>query len=390
MYFSGYTRDYYDNIKDELDDYQKADPKLFERISLNNIDLNKRMNNEFRELDPGLPKLIQDLTELKFGEALVQVKKAFSSFLKSKDSNPIPSHINKSNKTLNINNTLITIISKKENSAKKILEKLSNQLWKSDNCFSQILGLDMQNSFTEQASFIDKNLLNSSIDTLLYHRQKLIDDGLKFEFESFIKEILHEQAKLTLEDANLKVLDNTFLEKISKKNYKVADKDLARLNAFYNGSYIKNKEKLNFGDIFYHSKTNQYYLCITALCDCLHPENIKNNFFFVIGRTTKVMAEALETGDGNFKSYIASDNCIKWTMPEDDWNKGDYIKPVQLHIPCTDLKNKELVIQFIKDGSHSTETVKYAFTLKDQYAQRIANHTFFHPLRVGVDFVKKN
>ena len=33
--------------------------------------------------------------------------------------------------------------------------------------------------------------------------------------------------------------------------------------------------------------------------------------------------------------------------------------------------------------------IEYITTLRNDYTQRIANHAFGHPARVGVDFVKK-
>jgi hypothetical protein len=390
-YFSGYTNDYYLRIIEGLNEYHEDNLGLFNRISRTKSELNQRMFQDFNELDSGLPRLIMSLTGgLKFGEALIQVSLAFSKYLKSPIINPKPSHVNKDSKTLNINNTIITILSKNEDSASRILNKISSQLSKSDNCFSQILGLDMQNYFSEQTSFIDKNLLDTSFETILFHRKSLINQGSEYDFELFIKDILQEQAKLTLNNAKLSVLESSFLTSESARSRKkIFDSELAILNTFYNGSRLKNKTNINFGDIFFNNISKQYYLCITALCDCLHPENIKNNFFFVTGEKVSDLRLALSTGDGNFKSYVDGETCIKWTKPADDWTKGDYIKPIQLHIPNSVINTDLISVQYLKDSTHLNVDLKYIFTLKSQYAQRIANHTFAHPVRVGVDFVKK-
>lgn len=390
-YFSGYNKEYYDNIIAALDVYKEANEELFNQISFDNYTTNATLFNNFRVDDGQLPLLIKQVTNLSdFGKALVQVKYAFSVYHKSDIINPIPSHINRTNYTLNINNTIITIIPKTENSAVKILNKLYRQIHKSENCFSQILGLDMQNSFSEQTSFIDRNLLNTSLDTILHHRKELLKRGGDYEFELFIKEILQEQAKLTLNNAELVILESAFLNRESIKSRKrISDSDLSILNTFYNGSFLKNKDVLNFGDIFYDIDACLYYLCITPLCDCLYPENIKNNFFFVSGSKVPNIDLALKTGDGNFKSYIDEGTCIKWTKPVNDWSKGDYIKPLQLHIPNPKIINNNILVQYINEGCHVSSNLNYVFTLKNQYAQRIANHTFSHPLRVGVDFVKK-
>ena len=171
-------------------------------------------------------------------------------------------YINRHNKTLNINKTIITIINKSENSATKILNKLSKQIQESENFFTQLLGLDMQNSFAENSSFIDSNLLDVSHDTLMFHRKQILEsiNIPDIEFTSFLKSILLENAKLTLEDSTLKILDDVFLGKISKKRYKITNEELAKINTFYNGTIVSNKSKLNFGDIFFNEQSNQYYL----------------------------------------------------------------------------------------------------------------------------------
>jgi len=41
-----------------------------------------------------------------------------------------------------------------------------------------------------------------------------------------------------------------------------------------------------------------------------------------------------------------------------------------------------------KEGKKKSKEVKYITTIRQNYAQRISNHAFSYPLRVGVDFVK--
>lgn len=383
-YFSGYNSEYYDSIIENIEAYKETNEGIFEGISFDNISLNAQKFDIFRAIDNTLPQLIKDITGLtNFGEALIQVKYAFSNYHKSETNNPIPTHLNRANYSLNINNTIITIISKTEDSATKILNKLNHQIYNSDNCFTQILGLDMQNSFSENSSFIDENLLKTNIDTLMFHRKQLIDNNLNIEFENFIKTLLLQHSKQALESSYLNVLDNDFLNKISKRRFNVSAEDISTLNTFYNGSFIKNKTKLNFGDIFQRENTNEYYMCITALCDCLHPENVKNNFFFVKGNPADNLGTAISSGDDGFKSYVDNKTCILWTI-------GDYVKPFQLHISNTTIVNDIIKPLIISNSTLNEITLKYVFSLKSSYAQRIANHSFAHPIRVGVDFVKNN
>ena len=383
VYFSGSNLEYYSDITTELDVYKQLNEAVFDQISFDNIAQNARMFNAFRAIDANLPNLIKELTNLNdFGNALIQVKYAFSNYHKSALNNPTPILVNRQNNSLNISNTIITIIPKTENSAVKILNRLYQQIYNSENCFTQLLGLDMQNSFSENSSFIDENLLNTKIDTLMFHRKQLVGNALSIEFNNFIKTLLLKHSKQTLEESSLKILEDDFLDSISKSKYKIQDTELATLNTFYNGSYFNNKTRINFGDIFINEVTNEYYLCITALCDCLHPENIKNNFFFVKGKVATNLGDAIKSGDGGFKSFINDSICILWTA-------GEYIKPFQLHIVDTAIVNSLVSTFHIFNSALNQTNLKYVFSLNSSYAQRIANHTFAHPIRVGVDFVKK-
>ena len=69
-----------------------------------------------------------------------------------------------------------------------------------------------------------------------------------------------------------------------------------------------------------------------------------------------------------------------------------YIKPLQYKaLEGEDLINEDGVIKLYylnKEGVRKVKQVNYITTIRQNYAQRIANHAFSYPLRVGVDFVK--
>lgn len=384
-YFSGHDSKFYENISEELDIEYSDNKSIFELIDYTDLKNNENLILRFEEIDQNLPNVIKRITRTSnFGKALVQVKYAFSNFHKSNSVNSEPTHINNNTYSLNINNTIVTLISKSENNPKKIINKLSKQIKNSENCFSQLLGLDMQNTFNSSSSFLDNNLLNVSMDALMFHRNQMCKNGVNTEFNDFVRSILIEQSLLTLENAELKILNPTFLDKISKNKYYKIDNDLATLNTFYNGAIIKNKKHLNFGDIFHDKISNLYYLCITPLCDCYHPENIKHNFFFVKGTLSKNIKDCIKLNDGGFKSFIGENKCILWANKQ-----GLYIKPVHLHVSNTEINSDSLSVQYHKNANPNTSDLKYVFSLKQNYCQRIANHTFNYPLRVGVDFVNK-
>lgn len=385
-YFSGFDRAYYQNIFDVLDPYLDGQFGLLDQISYDNKEQNRNLRNSFVEIDDQLPKLISDITGLgAIGESLIQVKIAFSNFQKADQSiKYAPKHLNRLNKTLNINNTIITIISKDEDNASKIINKIINQVSKSENCYSQILGLDMQNVFNNETSFIDENLLDTNLDTLMFHRRQLINSNLENEFENFIKIILLEHSKLKLENSLLKTLDKTFLDRVTKRRLNIEPQKIAKLNTFYNGSFINNKALLNFGDVFKDKKGN-FYLCITPLCDCiLHKgkSNIRFKYYFVKGQKSN-LDDAIKVGEKGFVSFLDDKTSVVWKQDE-------YIKPFQLYIPNPSfIDNKITYLDWDKKNDKEEIEIEYIFTIKQNYTQRIVNHAFGHPIRVGVDFVKK-
>lgn len=381
-YFTSYDSKYYDNINLDLSAYEDSfSLQPFTEITYD-VKQNGKLFNDFKNLDESLPTAITESTNLKFSEALVQVKHALSAFHKSAKANPVPTIIDHTNKTLVINNTIITIIPKTENSATKILSKLSKQVHNSKSCFSQILGLDMQNSLLNEAAFIDENLLSTTLDTLMYHRKQLEENNLNNDFPNFIKSVMFENIKLSLQKNDFKSLEKSFLDRITKNNPKTTDNEIAKLNTFYNGSIITNKISLGFGDLLIDNEKKEYYLCITALCDCLFPDKIKNNFYFVKGKKVSNFKKEIKEGDSGFKSFINHETCVVWA------SEGEYIKPFQIHVHSPNFTDGKIELKLLNENELLQLELEYKFTLKTTYAQRIANHSFSYPIRVGVDFVK--
>ncbi|MFW2375406.1 MAG: hypothetical protein ACN4ES_02585, partial [Cellulophaga baltica] len=69
-----------------------------------------------------------------------------------------------------------------------------------------------------------------------------------------------------------------------------------------------------------------------------------------------------------------------------------YVKPLQYKVFEGENKinndNKIMVHYLDKTGETKSEILNYIGTIRPNYAQRIANHAFSYPVRVGVDFVK--
>ena len=203
------------------------------------------------------------------------------------------------------------------------------------------------------------------------------------------------------------------------------------LNTFYNSVTVKSLNEidipnLNFGDIFKDSSDN-YYLCITALCDCYYPNKIDHNFYFVNGKEFTDIDLALKLGDTAFLSFLPNGKSVYWGNLENPKKptikKGEmddnshkiavlesellsytdflykpyYVKPKIYNVEGVKMNNNKLRVwditfRTLKSGDNHNLNyidIDYITTLRTDYAQRIANHAFGHPARVGVDFVKK-
>ncbi len=66
---------------------------------------------------------------------------------------------------------------------------------------------------------------------------------------------------------------------------------------------------LNFGDVFKGSGKD-YYLCITALCDCYRPK--EGNFYFAKGTEFPDLEMALKLGDTALLSFLPNGKVVLW------------------------------------------------------------------------------
>lgn len=369
-------------------------------------------------------------------EALFLLMLSFENYHKSTKANQKPSLISVDNRSLIINNTIVCILNKENALTEepiKIIKNLSEKIENSKNSFTQLLGIEMQNIFNSEGSFVDENLLKISKEALFAHRKYIqnTNDGNDIPFKTLIKQVLLEHAYLKLRTAKLSLLNDEFLDSQVDIAVDLDKNQAALINTFYNSVSIKSlngesQPNLNFGDVF-KDQNNDYYLCITALCDCLRPDKIKQNYYFVKGGKLPIdIANTL--GDSAFISYIGEDEAISWIglepekeiiIDEMDRTEQDialekltienkilntykylpvYVKPHSFNVKNPKIINSQIEIRRIEsikveevtkdNGDIAFSEIKYITTLRPNYAQRIANHAFAHPVRVGVDFVK--
>lgn len=305
-----------------------------------------------------------------------------------------PTFINPEKNLVVINNTVITILKKSENKADQLLINFFSHIIENEESFNQLLGIELYNSLFRNSVIINDDIMSFSKNALIHHRNKLKGEELGYFFKSFMDEILLEKIAMSIRDRESLLLNDDFLDAqqisdISKPN----ERELQKMNVFYNSLVLDKRNKiLNFGDVFKIEGEEKYLMCITPLCDCLRPQpKTKSNFYFVEGENIS-LTEALKIGDTAFVSYLNNNVNIKWTNKNKTEYGPLYIKPWQYKIlegeNTINQDNKLTVYYLNREGKKKYKLLNYLGTIRPNYTQRIANHAFSYPVRVGVDFVK--
>lgn len=442
-YFSGLSIENFESIKNEYSFLEINDLK--DALNKNEIEIDKFILENSIDFDE-FPIVNFRTKQKGFLLRLIHVSLNLDQFFFPEDSTQEHEVLNTGDNSFMINNTFVLTLKKEFNEDSditKLLKRISEAIVKNKGSFFQLLGLEMQSIFNSNERFIDETILKSSTEALFQFRNHINDDKT---FGSIIKNLLLEQATLKLRTAKLKLLESDFLNFKSDKlaSKKPSNEDLFQLNVFHNAVSVKglNSEdipNLNFGDVF-KGAGEDYYLCITALCDCYYPNKIEHNFYFVKGTKFNDTELALRLGDTAFISFLSDGNAVYWgdiekpnlhkikssavaniddeienlktelaekskiieklTINQDVLNsflyKPFYIKPKVYNVENNKLIGNKIRIWDITNKYTKEEfeqklnylEVKYITTLRNDYAQRIANHAFGHPARVGVDFVK--
>ncbi|WP_319500343.1 response regulator receiver domain [uncultured Draconibacterium sp.] len=343
------------------------------------------------EDEKGLRKrIISELRKL-FGKDFKAFNNLFPSFIEfcyrykgftKKDHDLVPFYTNsfKDNNCIVANNTIILVVQKKEIKPESFISGFSNSILNVPHSYLTLVSLDYRNKFLQQSSFLGKELQRINENAFYHH---MIELGV--EFENFIQELWKYDNTSFLNSFKSKVIEN--FEKFKNDNGieenidKQGDiyKELAKLNSYYNiAPKLFNSGRILFGDIFFVDDSDIVLLCITAHCDCLRPQKINNNFFFIEGKINNLKGTHLKDSDSGFKSFILIENEPKMI----DW--GD-CKPFTLHIPeeNNDKKNPIVVLM-----NNQEVKLTYINTLKENYAQRISNNAFGYASRVGISFAK--
>lgn len=381
-YFSGETKEQYDNLQEEFEDNRDTIKKLdslLKELSIYRFDKNKRKNliesihqkcgEEF------FNRVMKDFNPTSLSP-FIHLGIAFDNLQKSTTIQPCPSAIDASSFSLCIGHTFISVFNKNKTSPKDIINDFSKQIVDNDKGIMLLLGLEMRNIQRRNEAYIDSQILSVSKEALAYHKNQKGD-----EFTSFIKEIMAEHLKMKIGGERLKIIDALVPSETNHSAYK---NDYASMNTFYNSQRLDaNNKALIFGDVFNYE--NDYYICITALCDCARPQKTNNYFYFAKGHKISVN-EALELGESGYISYLGNECCVRWD-DADSKSKSSHITPIPFYVPNNILSEGIIEAWRYIDGKENKLSFQYITTIRQNYAQRIANYAFSHPVRVGIDFV---
>lgn len=290
-----------------------------------------------------------------------------------------------------INHTIIQVTNKSSPKPEELFQFFTDAIQKICGNLLTLISLEIRNLLRESSAFIGKDA-DSIEDAILFHQKNKKDSFLEF-LMTILKS--HVFSSFNYRHGKLESIKDVFWDgynqhnKISPQKIDELDQNekkkidqLLKLNVYYNELHVSKVDGdiVKFGDIFANIGPNgksdgKFFLCITAHCDCLKPkENIKNNFYFIAGERYD-KAKAIMDGDGEFNSFIKFQNeiiAIRWQS-----------RPIIYNIINNQLQN--LQVQAV-DGLSKAYNFNFITTLKDNYAQRMANNSFSFAMRVGIDF----
>lgn len=388
-FFSGSSIDEYEKYKNDLSEKEEEINTEGFLSALNNLNVNRFNRDIIKTIMSSLHKSHNELIEFIHntvkGEkalcSLIRCGIAYGNTIKSENKQPCPSSIDASSNTLCINNTIISIFNKKDVDPSNLFERFGNAVVGYNWGIMHLMGLELQCIQKRKGSYINADILKVTRKALGYHKSVKED-----EFETFLKDVMLEQEALNLRDEKL-----TLVDAIDNEQYDASLKEeYLSMNVFYDSAHLNTEKALSFGDVF--KSENRYYICITALCDCVRPDKRNNMFYFAEGKEESIQ-KGMKIGDSGFVSFIFDNDykCIKWN-DRDKEDMPTYIIPESYLVSDNMIRENKLNVKRISRQEEKwvlqDTTFEYITTIKQNYAQRIANHAFTHPVRVGVDFIK--
>lgn len=327
------------------------------------------------------------------------------------------------NYTFLLNNKLVRIATKKATSVSgaeqliapdELFSDLSSAISKEPNNFLNLLGLEVRNIFRKGSSIIGRDFPTIN-ELAFFHHEQDVNQQDNTNFQRFLLRLWEDDLSNYVHSSNLTIFpsldsyksDNDINRKLSKVNKNQLASDLARLNYYYciSRNHNVNPRKIEFGDIFRlavqispksdlestgrdlesdassepNLLTYEFLLCITQQCECLRPNKINYMYHFVGGEKLDLTSGLKKVDDDLISFLVPADAapapyCIKW-----------YPKPFSIYINSGQNDISNTIVSKI---CGQKLLLKHVDKLKENYAQKVANHAFSDASRIGIDFAK--
>lgn len=370
--------EFLDDLKECFEDRKKV-PKLIKKV---------------QELCPKIDTSSCNYCKL---ECWIPVYLKWGNYLLPDESKFTAKRVADKDTVLNIDGKMVFVFSKKNSdldadkaiAPEQIVPAIAESMVLKPNSIMDCIWLYYANCYCKAVYKRPQFFKDIAYEGFAYHVGKIVELE-DMELESFFKEIFNEELLDILNSQDISIptgIVDKILEDNRNNTTTACYKDLVKLNErlTINRRYSECEHKIAFGDVLYctdaESGLCEYWLCITAKCDCAKPEEkIRNNYIFIGGRYVGDRV-ALTKAETEYYSYINSveqnrENpiCIQWC------GKINSIYIEQNVV----IRGKEIVGNLKGVDKHFV----YLGNVKENYAQRMANMAFSNGNRVGVSLAK--
>jgi len=293
-----------------------------------------------------------------------------------------------------INNTIITIFSKPgldvnstSVSPENVYDKFSSLISSAPHNFITLLSIEMRDRLKEDIRKIGVDISGIDEKAFFKHMDNYHSKNEFFDF--LLKSWINDLSEYNL---NLKPKVFSIISNYRQKNnlISIRTNDIIasliklgnKLSTINIPDRLDKDKRIRFGDIFQVFKsldfgnefaTDQYFLSLTPHCICVDPNKIEDNFYFIKTKNNRPLElTAVRNIEKDFYSFIKKGS--EEIIPV-EWE----CKPFTLYIRNNNLNNLHSL--------YKNEKIKlrYVTTLKEVFAQRIANESFGYGTAIGID-----
>lgn len=299
---------------------------------------------------------------------------------------------------LNIGGRLVFVFGKSEDKSSEqmnkvvpenIIPSIAKYMVEAPNSILDALWLYYFNIFQDALYKRTEFFRNISSSAFFYHANKMLKEEGRDDVEAFFKESFKEEMTQRIDVKSITIPEE-ILQMMVDRGAVVEPahilNELVKLNEriTMNRSLSNIEHSISFGDLFQCVNSEngfcEYWLCITAKCDCRRPEKISNNYIFIGGQSCSYKHAIVEAE----KQYFSYANL--GTEENDKMIAVKWCSKIS-SIYITD--NKVIRGCSIQGNIRGVQKeFKYIGNVKENFTQRMANMAFADGNRVGISLAK--